>query len=99
MKYTIYQLSENPLAFMPWFWVKDKFNFADYKEVYTGQETAEDKDDLLNKLFHIFNIAHPDDFRGHSMSVSDVIKLHGCGENGEDEYYFCDAIGWKKVEV
>ena len=99
-KFEIYQLpSGNQLSFMPWFWVKDKFSFADYEMVYDANVTVDNQEYLLDSLFSKFNINRPEDFTGHSLSVSDIIKVYGYGENGEDEYYFCDAMGWQKVEV
>lgn len=39
-----------------------------------------------------FNLAHPADFIGHSMSVSDIICYPEL-----NEYYFCDSFGFAKV--
>ena len=47
---------------------------------------------VLEELFYIFNMAHPEDYQGRSLSVSDIVKLN-------DEYYFCQSAGWKKVKV
>ena len=44
----------------------------------------------LDKIFETFNLNHPKNFRGHSLSVSDVVKLG-------DDYYFCDDYGWEKI--
>jgi hypothetical protein len=40
----------------------------------------------------MFNLEHPKDFRGHSLSVSDIVQM-------EDEFYYCDSFGWKKIAV
>ena len=34
-----------------------------------------------------FNIDHPKDFKGHSLSVSDVVVLH---QNGQDTAHYVD---------
>lgn len=70
-----------------------------YSTVYEG---SLDKDagigksaqEVLDGLFEKFNIAHPDDFRGHSMSVSDVVVLQ---ENGVEKAYYVDSLGFKEV--
>ncbi len=42
----------------------------------------------LDKLFEMFNINHPHDFTGHSLSVHDIVVL------GETSYQ-CMPIGWE----
>jgi hypothetical protein len=55
----------------------------DYEFVYKGelgrQEGRSYDSDiaLLEELFYKFNMEHPKDFRGHSLSVSDVVKVGG----------------------
>ena len=100
MKYEIYQLDytkesvkNSHKMFEKWEWLikyDGGFNFQDYKKVYEGEEEGEDNINILDKLFEKFNLAHPDDFRGHSLSVSDVIIL-------DDKMYYCDSIGWKEI--
>jgi len=51
-------------------------------------------EELLEDLYAEFNLAIPEDFRGHSMSVSDVVVLH---QAGEDSAYYCDMIGFREV--
>lgn len=51
-------------------------------------------DKVLESLYERFNLQHPDDFRGHSLSVSDVIVLH---EDGRDQAYFVDSFGFQQV--
>jgi len=81
-------------SFEWWDWAKDKFNIDDYAVVYEGELEDEGKPDTyyLEKLFEIFNINHPEDYRGHSLSVSDVVELDGVN-------YYCDSHGWVKLEV
>ena len=45
-------------------------------------------------IFYIFNLEQPADFRGHSLSVSDVVAIK---ENGQATYYYCDCIGFKMI--
>lgn len=49
---------------------------------------------MLERLFEKFNLQHPADYRGRSMSVSDVVVLH---ENGRDTAHFCDSIGFVEI--
>ena len=67
--------------------------------VYTW-ETEKDPD--LDYIFATFNrngtghgIAYertPEDFHGHSMSVSDII------EYPDGRLWFCDSLGWKEIQ-
>ena len=51
--------------------------------------------DFLEMMFHIFNIQKPEDFNGHSMSSSDVIKV--LFSNGTEKYYIVCSIGFKEI--
>ena len=64
---------------------------ANYELVYTAPLTAETS---LEDIFTRFNIDHPQDFRGHSLSVSDIVVLH---QNGENTAHYVDSIGYKEV--
>lgn len=63
-----------------------------YNVVYVTERDVEISNvySYLDDLFEEFNIHHPKDFRGHSLSVSDLVKIN-------DDYYFCDSFGWKKM--
>lgn len=56
-----------------------------YNLVYTAPLA---ESDTLGTLFRRFNLDHPDDFMGHSLSISDVITLH---KNGKDTAYYVDS--------
>lgn len=49
---------------------------------------------LLESLYEIYNINRPEDFTGHSMSVSDVIALK---IQGHISCYYVDFIGFKQL--
>lgn len=97
-KYEIYQVKLDGETFM-------KFAFMDYeqtirmhgegstkKENYDMVYELESEMELsLDDLFYIFNMQHPADFKGHSLSVSDVVKT-------PDGYFFCDSFGWVKLD-
>ncbi|MBQ1790523.1 MAG: hypothetical protein II008_10105 [Oscillospiraceae bacterium] len=67
---------------------------AVYEGSLDGTESGKSAQQVLDSLFEKFNIAHPDDFRGHSMSVSDVVVLQ---ENGVEKAYYVDSLGFKEV--
>lgn len=96
VSYIIFQLKDirnTNYAFRNWDESKNKFNIGDYKAVYCGK--IEQKN-CLEKLFEIFNLNHPTDFRGHSMSVSDVVAI----KKEKNDYwycYYCDDFGWKEI--
>ena len=97
MNYKIYQITnygkECKYKFEWWDWAKEQFNFdRDYSLIYEGDIVPEtDPISTLERLFEIFNINHPADFRGHSLSVSDVVELDGVK-------YYCDSHGWVKLD-
>lgn len=71
-----------------------KINPKFYKGVWSGKVEAANLEDI----FYIFNMEHPADFRGHSLSVSDVVEVLGGGDV-EPGFYFCDSWGWKRLET
>lgn len=48
-----------------------------YGCVYDGDLQTDD----LEEIFAILNIEHPDDYKGHSLSVSDIVELED--DNGK----------------
>ena len=48
----------------------------------------------LEDIYTRFNIDHPKDFKGHSLSVSDVVVLH---QNGQDTAHYVDSVGFRQV--
>lgn len=63
----------------------------DYKFVY-GDVLQEGE--TLDSLYDKFNLERPDDFFGHSLSVSDVIILN---KNGEQKAYYVDSFGFEEL--
>ena len=64
---------------------------ANYNLIYTAELTPGTS---LEDIFTRFNIDHPADFRGHSLSVSDIVVLH---QNGHDTAHYVDSFGYKEV--
>ena len=66
-----------------------------YEAVYAGAlEYAGDTHDKLNGLYTTFNINHPADFTGHSLSVSDIVALK---QNGVVSCHYVDSWGFKEL--
>ena len=64
---------------------------ANYELVYSAPLAPETS---LEDIYTRFNIDHPKDFRGHSLSVSDVVVLH---QDGQDAAHFVDSVGFREV--
>ena len=64
---------------------------ANYNLTYTAELTPGTS---LEDIYTRFNIDHPADFRGHSLSVSDIVVLH---QNGQDTAHYVDSFGYKEV--
>ena len=64
---------------------------ANYELVYSAPLAPETS---LEDIYTRFNIDHPKDFKGHSLSVSDVVVLH---QDGQDAAHFVDSVGFRQV--
>ena len=92
MNITIYQQNN------PTFHVLDgqKFKKEDYHVVYRtteDDETYKGQPDnhILEDLFSFFNSGnYPEDYKGHSMSVGDIVQLN-------EKLYVCASLGWKQI--
>lgn len=101
MEIKIYQINsdrdENRVKFMgldslPKFQASDQIDSAIYDMVFDGPVSCTS----LEGVYQKFNLDHPFDFKGHSLSVSDVVEVVD-SEDVEPGFYFCDSIGFKKV--
>ena len=95
MVYSIYQLKDgHNNLFMNYKWAMSHggINLRDYKKVYTGGVTPRDSvNRTLEEIYTILNTKYPEDYRGHSLSVSDLVVLEDVGT------FFCDSIGFKQI--
>ena len=64
---------------------------ANYELVYTAPLAPGTS---LDDIFTRFNIDHPKDFKGHSLSVSDVVVLH---QDGQDTAHYVDRGDFKQI--
>jgi hypothetical protein len=67
---------------------------ANYGLVYTAPLTIHDRLTNLHRIYQDFNIDRPADFKGRSVSVSDVIVLQW---RGEVSAHFVDSAGFKEL--
>lgn len=97
--FSIYQLrpgsQTNGLLFHPYALAKGSIKRSNYDLVYTGPlEPGPDVTDTLESIYERFNLDPPGNFKGHSLSVSDVVVLH---QNGQDTAHYVDLSGFKDV--
>ena len=75
------------------FAVEHGFSMNDYEKVYEGEiDASMTCQATAERLFEKFNINRPEDFHGHSMSVSDIVVL---GDNRVKLY--CEPIGFRRI--
>ena len=63
----------------------------DYRLVYSGILGPED---TLEGIYEKFNLERPADFRGHSLSVSDVVLIH---DGEKNTAHYVDSFGFREV--
>ena len=79
---------------------KDNFDAIkpeNYTLLYVGELSELQKETqgaTLEAIFEKFNLDHPEDFRGHSLSVSDIVVLH---QNGQNTAHFVDFFGYTEI--
>ena len=102
MKIKIYQVNmgrdENRTAFMGMderehFLPSPAIDSSIYDRAFDGEVDCKGLEDV----FQMFNINHPEGYRGRSLSVSDVVEIVEA-EGVDTGFYFCDSVGFKKVE-
>lgn len=64
---------------------------ANYDLIYSAPLTP---DMTLGRIWEVFNTDHPKDFKGHSLSISDVVVLH---QNGQDTAHYVDSYGYMEI--
>ena len=94
----IYQLRRDvmpELGFVELDRLKSPPKKENYEAVYAhGIRISEYVAQTLENLYYIFNQARPKDFKGHSLSVSDIVALK---RDGVVSYYYCDSVGFREI--
>lgn len=70
---------------------------GNYEVVYTGNlynTAGKAVSELLNNLFYRFNMERPEDFCGHSLSVSDIVALK---VNDVVTTHYVDRFGFQEL--
>ena len=101
--YCIYQLKRKDetaeLLFMSSNYLKEHnldISYENYDAVYAGRLSAADNLTTLDDLYMKFNTDHPQDFTGHSLSVSDIVAIR---QNSVVSCHYVDSIGFADVPV
>lgn len=63
-----------------------------YEQVFCGDVDAKS----IEEVFAVFNINFPKNYRGRSMSVSDMLEVIETPK--ESRFYYCDSVGFEEVE-
>ena len=101
MKINIYQINQDRdpqrLKFMGLDAVRKVLRSAEpdcaaYDKVYSGDVKCRNLEDV----FVLFQSGRPEGFRGHSLSVSDVVEVEDAASITPG-FYFCDSIGFKEI--
>ncbi len=97
-RFGIYQLKDTEetrdIRFMNMDYLEKKgipVSRGNYTLVYTGEFT---EGMSLEDIYTKFNIDHPADFTGHSLSVSDMVVLH---QDGENTSHYVDSVGYREI--
>ena len=100
--YAIYQLKSDDatadIRFMNSEYLQKKGiepQYENYELVYTGALNQNGSQiEKLEDLYRTFNIEHPQDFTGHSLSISDIVALK---QAGMVSYHYVDSVGYKEL--
>ena len=80
--------------------IKDNYDAIkpeNYNLVYVGglsELQRRTQSATLEAVYEKFNVDHPADYKGHSLSVSDIVVLH---EDGKNSAHFVDSFGFTKL--
>jgi len=64
---------------------------TNYKNVYDGQIETND----LEAIWTMFNVNHPPNYNGHSLSMSDVVELY---DHTGSEFHYVDRYGFQQID-
>lgn len=99
MNIRIFQINHNRdsehLKFMSLDYLEGKpIDSSTYDRVFSGEIAGRSLEDV----FRMFNTEGHPLHRGHSLSVSDIVELRLPVGETEAGFYYCDSIGFEKVD-
>ena len=68
-----------------------KFPLGEYKLVWEGELDAK----AIEEVYVILNCNPPEGYKARSLSVSDIVSAT---VDGKEMLYFCDSVGWVRIE-
>ena len=92
MRYTIMQSSEK--IDKRWDLAKESLNLNSYSGIYKGVLKSNDPLYALEKLYLIFNMRIPIDYKGEPVGTGDLVKLD---YDGESKYFYCNPFSWVNI--
>ena len=96
--YAIYQIKDDSKGreylFMGMEYLKKQGISAEYDDYQMVYSDVLAENETLDSLYEKFNIRRPLDFKGHSLSVSDVVALK---KDGEISAHYVDSFGYTEL--
>ena len=75
-----------------------KIDRENYTLLYVGDLTGhagKPREETLEEIYTRFNLRKPEDFSGHSLSMSDIVGLK---QNGAVSFHYVDTFGFREVK-
>ena len=95
-KVRIYQIKsiESEYIFKDYAFIKNQGCSAPpaelYRVVFDGQLAINNLEDI----FEIFNIEHPESYKGRSLSASDIVEIY---DDKNSSFFYCKLNGYRKI--
>ena len=94
-----YTEETGPMCFLPYSELMKEGMRPDheyYETVYAAPLLPyKNRDTMLEEIYKRFNLEHPQNYMGHSLSVSDIVVLK---EQGNVSFYYVDSVGFKELQ-
>lgn len=94
-----YTEETGPMCFLPYSELMKEGMKPDheyYETVYAAPLLPyKNRDTMLEEIYKRFNLEHPQNYMGHSLSVSDIVVLK---EQGNVSFYYVDSVGFKELQ-
>ena len=98
-KFQIWQANDNskriPYKFMGYSFL-EKYKISPSRRDYIKVYEADLEDMDLEDIFILLNTTRPEGFKGHSLSVSDIVVLKAT-DTGKESAFYVDSIGFKNL--